>query len=104
MSEVFMLEVTIFLDEDDMHNNESLYQYIMKYLLHHHIKGASVFAAMGGYGAKRHLHYPRKIGAADEGPLMILFIDEDEKVLSVLPHLKEVVSEGLMVMRKVEIV
>lgn len=43
-----MLEVTIFLDEDDMVKDESLYQYIMKYLLHHHITGASVFAAMGG--------------------------------------------------------
>ena len=26
-----MLEVTIFLDEDDMVKDESLYQYIMKY-------------------------------------------------------------------------
>jgi uncharacterized protein len=97
-----MLEVTIFLDEDDMVKDESLYQYIMKYLLHHHIKGASVFTAMGGYGIKRHLHYPRKIGAADEGPLMILFIDEEEKIRGVLPHLKEVVSEGLIVLKKVE--
>jgi PII-like signaling protein len=97
-----MLEVTIFLDEDDMINDQSLYQYIMKYLLHHHIRGASVFTAMGGYGAKRHLHYPRKIGAADEGPLMILAIDEEEKIRAILPHLKEVVAEGLIVLKKVE--
>lgn len=97
-----MLEVTVFLDEDDMFNNESLPLYIMKYLLHHHILGASMFAAMGGYGAKRHLHNPRKIGAADEGPMMILFIDEEEKVRGVLPHLKEVVAEGLIIMKKVE--
>ncbi len=97
-----MLEVTIFLDEDDMFNNESLHQYIMKYLLHHHIMGASMFAAMGGYGTKRHLHNPRKIGAADEGPMMILFIDDEEKVGVVLPHLKEIVAEGLIVLKKVE--
>ena len=97
-----MLEVTIFLDEDDMVKDESLYQYIMKYLLHHHIKGASVFAAMGGYGVKRHLHYPRKIGASGEGPMMILFIDEEEKIRGILPHLKEVVAEGLIVVKKVE--
>ena len=63
-----MLEVTIFLDEDDMVKDESLYQYIMKYLLHHHIKGVSVFAAMGRYRVKRHLHYPRKIGASVRDP------------------------------------
>jgi PII-like signaling protein len=97
-----MLEVTIFLDEDDRVNDESLYQYIMKYLLHHHVKGASVFAAMGGYGVKRHLHYPRRIGASGEGPIMILFVDEEEKIREVLPHLKEVVAEGLIVLKKVE--
>jgi PII-like signaling protein len=97
-----MLEVTIFLDEDDMIKDESLYQYIMKYLLHQHIKGASIFSAVGGYGAKRHLHYPRTLGASSEGPMMILFIDEEEKVRNVLPHLKEVVAEGLIVVKKVE--
>jgi PII-like signaling protein len=97
-----MLEVTVFLDEDDRYNDEPLHQYIMKYLLHHHIMGATVFSAIGGYGVKRHLHYPRKFGAADEGPLMILFIDEEEKINGVLPHLKEVVAEGLVVLKKVE--
>ncbi len=96
-----MLEVTIFIDEDDRYQDKTLYEYIMRYLIHHDIMGASVFAAMGGYGHKRHLHYPRKIGAADEGPLMIMFIDEAEKVVTVLPHLKEVVKEGLIVVKEV---
>ena len=97
-----MLEVTIFLDEDDRYNNEPLHEYIMKYLLHHHIKGATVLSAMGGFGEKRHLHYPRKLGASDEGPLMILFIDEEERIRLILPHLKEVLGEGLITVKKVE--
>ena len=64
---------------------------------------APVFSAFGGYGAKRHLHYPRKLGASDEGPLMILFIDDEERVKSILPHLKEIVAEGLVAYRKVEL-
>lgn len=97
-----MIEVTIFLDEDDMYKGKILYEYIMQYLIHHHVRGASIFAAMGGYGAKRHLHYPKKIGAADEGPLMILFIDDEEKVNTVLPHLKEIVREGLIITKDVQ--
>ncbi len=97
-----MTEVSIFIDEDDMVEGKRLYEYIMQYLIHNHIKGATVFAAMGGYGQKRHLHFPRRIGTADEGPLMIIFIDEQEKVENVLPHLRSVVREGLIVTKRVE--
>lgn len=97
-----MLEVTIFLDEDDIYQGKPMHEHIMHHLMHHTIVGATVFAAMGGYGHKRHLHYPKKIGAADEAPLMILFVDEDAKVNAVLPHLKEVVREGLIIVKKAE--
>lgn len=97
-----MLEITIFLDENDLYENKPMHEYIMRYLMHHNIMGASLFVAMMGYGHKHHLHHPRKIGGMDEEPIMITFIDEEEKVRAVLPHLKEVVKEGLIVQKKVE--
>ncbi|HLX11669.1 MAG TPA: DUF190 domain-containing protein [Bacteroidota bacterium] len=97
-----MLEVTIFLDSDDLHEGQNTLEYIMRYLMHHHIKGASVFAATMGFGAKHHLHLPKKIGNIDEQPVMVVFIDEESQVHAVLPHLKEIVKEGLIVMKKVE--
>ena len=96
-----MLEVSIFLDEDDVHDGKKLYEHIMRHLMHHKILGASVFEALGGYGHKHHLNFPRRVGATDEGPIMILFIDEEEKVRSVLPHIKKVVKEGLVVVKTV---
>jgi PII-like signaling protein len=42
------------------------------------------------------------LGTADEKPRMILFIDEETRVREVLPHIKEVVREGLIVARTVE--
>jgi PII-like signaling protein len=33
---------------------------------------------------------------------MIVFIDDEEKVLQVLPHLREVLGDGLIVSQKVE--
>jgi PII-like signaling protein len=98
-----MTEVTIFLDEDDVYRNEPTHEYIMRYLLHHEIRGASMFEAVMGFGKKHHLHHPRKIGGADEESVMIIFIDEQEKVQSVLPHLKEVIREGLITLTKVEL-
>ncbi len=97
-----MLEVTMFLDEDDLYQGKPMHEYIMRYLMYHKIIGASLFGALMGYGSKHHLHHPKGLGGMDEEPIMIIFIDEEEKVRPVLPHLKEVVKEGLIVVKKVE--
>lgn len=96
-----MLEVNIFLDENDRYGDHPMHEHIMHFLMHHQIRGASVFAAMGGYGHKHHLHYPKRIGATDEAPIMIVFIDEEKIIRTVLPHLKEVIQEGLIVLKEV---
>lgn len=97
-----MVEVTMFLDEDDQYQGKPMHEYIMRYLMHHNILGASMFTAFMGYGHKHHLHHPRKIGALDEAPIMILFIDEEENVRAVIPHLKEIIKEGLIVQKSVQ--
>ncbi len=98
-----MIQVQMFFDEDDRYEDAPTYAYLMRYLIHHEIRGATLFSAMGGFGAKRHLHFPRKLGAADEGPLLLTFIDSEDKVRKVLPHLKVVLREGLIVTTTVEI-
>jgi len=97
-----MVEIKIFLDENDLYQDKPKHEYIMRYLMHHSIMGASIFSAIIGYGHKHHLHQPRNLGNVDENPIIILFIDEEDKVEQVLPHLKEVLDNGLIVKTKVE--
>lgn len=97
-----MLEVNLFLDENDIYEGKQMLEYIMRFLMHHSILGASVFSAIAGYGHKHHLHHPQKIGNVDERPIMIMFIDEEVKVREVLPHLKEVIFEGMITVKNVE--
>lgn len=97
-----MVEIKFFLDENDLYQDKPKHEYIMRYLMHHSIMGASVFSAIIGYGHKHHLHHPQNLGNVDENPIMIMFIDEEEKVEQVLPHLKEVLNQGLIVKTKVE--
>jgi PII-like signaling protein len=97
-----MLEISIFLDEDDLQEGKRMHEYILRYLMHHDIMGATIFRAFGGYGHKHHLNYPGRIGATDEGPIMIMFIDEEQKARAVIGHIREVVKGGLIVAKKVE--
>jgi uncharacterized protein len=99
-----MLELKIFIDEGDMYNGKPLSEYIMRYFMHHNIRGASIFAAIEGFGHKHHLHSPKQIGNVDEGPLLIMAIDDEEKIRMILPHLKDLIAEGLIVTSRVDIV
>ena len=97
-----MLQVQLFLDEEDSFQDHPSSEHILRYLLHHKIMGATMFRGHMGFGARRHLNAPRRIAASDANPVVILFIDEEEKVHEVLPHLREVLRDGLIVGQKVE--
>ncbi len=97
-----MVEITVYFDEDDRFEGKPLPDYLLRYLLHHNIRGASVFSAIMGYGHKHHVHHPAQIGGVDERPVMLMFIDEESQVEKVLPHIKEVVKEGLIVRKRAE--
>jgi uncharacterized protein len=98
-----MVEIKIFLDEGDRHGDTLMYEYIMRYLMHHQIQGACILPVFAGFGSKHHLHLPKSLGSMDEVPLVLLFIDEEEKVNLVLPHLKEIIKKGLIVRTNVEL-
>jgi PII-like signaling protein len=98
-----MVEIKIFLDEGDRHGDSLMYEYIMRYLMHHEIQGACILPVFAGFGSKHHLHLPKAWGSVDEVPLVLLFIDEDDKIKKVLPHIKEIIKKGLIVRTNVEL-
>lgn len=97
-----MLEARVFFDEDDAYHGKPVHEYLLHFLMQQGIAGATVFAAFMGYGEKHHVHKPRRLVGSDEGPLMLIFIDDEAKVRAVLPHVKEVVGDGLIVLAQLE--
>jgi PII-like signaling protein len=79
-----------------------MYKYIMLFLMHHGIQGVCILQVFAGFGHKHHLQLPKSLGSLDEVPLILMFIDEEEKVEVVLPHLKEIIKYDLIVNTKVE--
>ncbi len=79
-----------------------MHEHILRFLMHHKVSGATLIKGTMGFGSHHHLHEPSRLGATDALPLVIVFVEEEHKVAAVLPHLKEIVSEGLIVAHRVE--
>ena len=96
------MQVQIFLKEEDSYEDQPLFEHILRHLMHNKIVGATMFKGYMGFGASHHLLEPRKFAASDPLPVMIVFVDEETKVRDVLPHIRSVVSRGLITMHTVE--
>lgn len=97
-----MLQAQIFIDKDDMHGSQPLYEFIMRFLLMNHVKGATAYKGVMGFGANQQMKRPTELFSFDEPPMMITFIDEDEKVKEVLSQLRAEYKGGLIITHQVD--
>ena len=87
----------VFCDETDLwKHDEHLYAAIVRKLHHAGIAGATVLRGLMGYGVHRRIHKKGLFGVSDETPILILAIDEEAKLRSVLPIILPMVKEGLL--------
>jgi PII-like signaling protein len=98
-----MLQAQIFIDKDELHGSQQLYDFIFKFLIRHKIKGATAFRGQIGFGPNQHLQRPDSLFSFDEPPMMITFIDETEKVKNVIALLRKEVKNGLITTHAVEV-
>ncbi len=98
-----MLQAQIFIDKDELHENEKLYEYIMDFLFSAKVAGATAFEGLVGFGpGNTQMQRPRRLFSFDEPPMLITFTDEDEKVKEVICELRKVFKGGLIITHAVE--
>lgn len=98
-----MLQAQIFIDKDEMYQDNLLHNFIMEYLIENEISGATAINGFMGFGKNQKLKNPNRLFSFDEQPMLILFIDEDEKVKNVLTELSKLVTNGIIVTHPVEV-
>lgn len=94
----------IFIDETDMHGEVPLYEAIMRRLLHRGIAGATVHAGIMGFGSHHTLHRKRLFGVSDDRSISIMVVENEQKLRAVLPEIRPMVKEGLVLLLDAEIV
>ncbi|MBS1634384.1 MAG: DUF190 domain-containing protein [Bacteroidetes bacterium] len=98
-----MIQAQIFIDKDEIYQDKLLYNFIMEFLLHQDISGATAFNGFMGFGANQQLKQPNRLFSFDEEPMLITFIDDDAKVLKALKELRTLTKAGYIVTNPVEV-
>jgi PII-like signaling protein len=97
------LRLTIFIGQTDQWHHKPLFTEIVHRAHRHGLAGASVFRGIEGYGASSHIHTTRILSLADDLPVAIVIVDDEQRIRSFVPQLDELVTEGLVILDPVEV-
>ncbi len=98
----FLLRV--FLGESDQWQGRPLYEAIVLKARELHLAGATVLRGPMGFGAKSRLHTAKVLRLSEDLPVIIEIVDSREKIDELLPHIDEMVTEGLVTLEKVQVI
>jgi uncharacterized protein len=95
--------LTIFIGESDHHGHTPLATEIVQRAHKLGLAGATVFRGVEGYGASHHIHTTRILSLSDDLPIAVVIVATDERIRTFLPHLDELITEGLVIIDDVEV-
>ena len=93
----------IFIGESDRWQHRPLYEAIVLKARELGLAGATVLRGPMGFGANSHLHTAKILRLSLDLPMVIEIVDREEKIRALLPHLDEMVLEGLITLEDVQV-
>jgi uncharacterized protein len=95
------VQISVYLNEADEWHHRPLHLEMLKYLREQEVAGATVLHAVAGFTGHSRVKTSSLVDAGGKLPLVLTFIDTEEHVLRVLPHIREMASHRLIVSEKV---
>ncbi len=93
----------IFIGEDDKHEGQPLYEWIVHTARKEGLAGATVLRGMEGFGASSRLHTAKILRLSQDLPVVIEIVDTVERIDAFLPQIDHAIREGLATVEKVTI-
>lgn len=92
-----------FIGESDRFEGKPLYEAIVQKVRELGLAGATVLRGSEGFGAHSVVHKSSLLEMSADLPIVIEIVDANEKVQLLLPHLEQMVQEGMITMEYVVI-
>ncbi|NLS90978.1 MAG: DUF190 domain-containing protein [Planctomycetaceae bacterium] len=94
----------VFIGESDHWHGKPLYEAIVLKARELHLAGATVLRGPMGFGAHSRMHTAKILRLSQDLPIVVEIVDAEEKIEILLPHIEEMVEEGLITMEKVRVI
>lgn len=98
------LRMTVYTGADDQFRHRPLYTEIVSRARRAGLAGASVIRGCEGFGGSGQIHTARILSLSDDLPLLVIIVDDEERIRTFLPQVQELVTKGLITLEEVEIV
>jgi PII-like signaling protein len=97
MQKVALKRMTVFIDESSHWKGKSLATALLERMHKEGIAGATVLRGSSGYGTHGQIHTTSIIDLATNLPIMVIAVDEPDKIEALHPMLDEMLKEGLVI-------
>ena len=90
--------------ESDTWHHKPLYSELVHRAHAAGLAGASVLRGIEGFGSSSRIHTSRLLSLSEDLPVVVVVVDEPERIDAFLPQVEELVTEGLVTLDDVEVV
>ena len=94
----------IYIDTTDKYNGEPLWEELLKKVKEEGLAGATVHKAVAGIGAFSEVHSFKVWALAQELPLVIEIIDDEEKIYTFLDTIDDMMQNALITITDTEVI
>jgi hypothetical protein len=93
----------IFVAEQDKHEGQPLYEWLLHKAREERLAGCTVLRGMAGFGADSHEHTSKILRLSADLPVVVEIIDAAERIEHFLPFVDEAVEDGLVTVEHVDV-